>query len=326
MPNSLVRRRATIGCWLMSACKATAPLLQMNWPFTCIATAFLIFPIPGGRVRVFGTIGKTDPAHPRPDPTLADTQAMLDRRAGAGMRVTDPVWLTTFRINERKVSEYRYGRVFLMGDAAHIHSPAGGQGMNTGMQDAINLAWKLAMVVHNQAGTVLLDSYSPERTAVGNMVLRNATRLTDMGTLQNPVAQVARNLAMRFLFGFHAVRDRLATTMSEIEIAYANSPLSKGKHAGDRWAPEHYDGPPPGSGSEPRFVLYTADAEKGAALASRFPSLLEPAPRKPDHPYLLLLIVRPDGYIGFSSGDADWGDIDWSEAERYLQRLAPART
>jgi 2-polyprenyl-6-methoxyphenol hydroxylase-like FAD-dependent oxidoreductase len=284
---------------------------------------FVIFPIPGDRVRVLGTIGKTDPAHPRPDPTLADTQAMLDRRAGAGMRVTDPVWLTTFRINERKVSEYRHGRVFLMGDAAHIHSPAGGQGMNTGMQDAINLAWKLAMVVHNQASEVLLDSYSPERTAVGKMVLRNATRLTEMATLQNPVAQAARNLAMRFLFGFHAVRDKIVTTMSEIEIAYADSPLSSGSHAGDRFAPQHYNGAPPGSGAEPRFVLYTADGEKSAALASRFPSLLEPAPRKLDDPIRLLLIVRPDGYIGFSSGDADWSNIDWSEAERYLQRLVP---
>jgi 2-polyprenyl-6-methoxyphenol hydroxylase-like FAD-dependent oxidoreductase len=280
---------------------------------------FLVFPIPGDRARVFGTIGKTDPDHPRPDPTLADTQAMVDRRAGEGLRVSDPVWLTTFRINERKVTDYRYGRVFLMGDAAHIHSPAGGQGMNTGMQDGINLAWKLAMVLHDQAGAVLLDSYSPERSAVGKIVLRNATRLTDMATLQNPAAQAVRNLALRFALGFHAVRDKMATAMSEIDIAYADSPLSRGSHAGDRWAPEHYDGPPPGSGGEPRFSLYAADREKGAALASRFPSLLEPIPRQPVVPERIL-IVRPDGYIGFSSGRADWDD-----AERYLQRLAPAR-
>jgi 2-polyprenyl-6-methoxyphenol hydroxylase-like FAD-dependent oxidoreductase len=279
---------------------------------------FVVFPIPGGRARLTGVIGKTDPIHPRPDPTLADCQAMVDRRAGAGFRVTDPVWLTTFRINERKVSDYRHGRIFLMGDAAHIHSPAGGQGMNTGMQDAINLAWKLAMVVRGEAGTVLLDSYSPERTAVGDMVLRNAARLTDVATLTHPAAQAARNFALRILLGFHAVRDRMATTMSEIEITYAGSPLSSGLHAGARWAPEHYDGPPPGIGNEPRFVLYTVDSEKGAALAARFPSLVEPKPRTPDDPRRLL-IVRPDGYIGFSSGDAAW-----VEAERYLQRLAPA--
>ena len=279
---------------------------------------FVIFPIPGGRARLTGTIGKTDPQHPRPDPTLADCQDMVDRRTGGAFRVTDPVWLTNFRIDERKVSDYRRGRVFLMGDAAHIHSPAGGQGMNTGMQDAINLAWKLAMALHGQAGAILLESYSPERTAVGEMVLRNATRLTDLATLAHPAAQAARNLALHVLFGFHAVRDRMATTMSEIGIAYTSSPLSSGSLAGARWAPGHYDGAPPGTGSEPRFVLYTADAERGAALSTRFPSLLEPHPRTlQDHAHQLL-IVRPDGYIGFSSGDAAW-----VEAERYLQRLAP---
>lgn len=288
-----------------------APYLHRDGPF-------VVFPIPGGRARVIAATGKTDPAHPRPDPTLGDVQAMIDRRAGGGFRAVDPVWLTNFRINERKVAEYRRGRVILAGDAAHIHSPAGGQGMNTGMQDAINLAWKLAMVARGQAAATLLDSYSPERSAVGDMVLRNAGRLTDVATLAHPAAQAARNLVLRVLLGFHAVRDKMATTMSEIEIAYANSPLSRGKDAGARWAPEHYDGPPPGAGREPRFVLYAADVEKRAVLAARFPALLEPEPRQqPDGQRML--IVRPDGYIGLSAGEGAW-----REAESYLQQLAAA--
>jgi hypothetical protein len=214
---------------------------------------------------------------------------MVDRRAVGGFQVTDPIWLTNFRINERKVSDYRRGRIFLAGDAAHVHSLAGGQGMNTGMQDAINLAWKLAMVANGHANATLLDSYSPEPTAVGDLVLRNATRLTDIATLTNPAAQAARNLTLPVLFGFHALRERMATTMSEIEIAYAGSPLSSGSLAGTRWAPEDYDGPPPGAGSKPRFVLYAADGEKGAALAARFPSLLEPKPRTPRDPDRLFL-------------------------------------
>ena len=274
---------------------------------------FVVFPIPCGRARVIATVGKTDPSHPRPDPTLAEVQAMVDRRAGGGFRVVDPVWLSNFRINERKVSDYAKGRVFLAGDAAHVHSPAGGQGMNTGMQDAFNLAWKLAAVMRGDADSTLLDSYSPERTAVGDMVLRNASRLTDMVTLSHPAAQAARNLAIRFLLGLHAVQDRMAATMSEIEIAYAGSILSSGRQAGERLAPALYDGAPPGAGHDPRFVLYASDPERGATLTARFPAVLESKPRKPSRSDEIL-IVRPDGYIGYSGGSSEW-----EAAERYLR-------
>jgi len=276
---------------------------------------FVIFPIPGGRARVIATVGRTDAAHQRPDPTLDDVQALVDRRAGGGFRASDPVWLANFRINERKVTDYRRGRVFLAGDAAHVHSPAGGQGMNTGMQDAVNLAWKLAMVERGQAAEALLDSYSPERSAVGDLVLRNAGRLTDMATLANPAAQAARNLALRFLLGFHAIRDRMATQMSEIEIAYAGSPLSAGPGSGARWEPGTYEGPPPGAGGEPRFLLYAADAARGTAMTGRYSRLLEPAPRSPPDASDLF-VVRPDGYVGLSAPGAAW-DV----AERYLHGL-----
>ena len=279
---------------------------------------FVIFPIPGGRARVIATVGKTDPSHPRPDPTLAEVQAMVDRRAGGGFRVVDPVWLSNFRINERKVSDYATGRVFLAGDAAHVHSPAGGQGMNTGMQDAFNLAWKLAAVMKEDAASTLLDSYSPERTAVGDMVLRNASRLTDVGTLSHPAAQAARNLAIRFVLGLHTAQEKMAATMSEIEIAYAGSILSSGRHAGERLAPALYDGAPPGAGRDPRFVLYASDMRRGADLSARFPALLESEPRKPPRADEML-IVRPDGYIGHRGGGSDW-----ETAELYLQRWVRA--
>ena len=277
---------------------------------------FVVFPIPGGRARIVATVGKTVAGQSRPNPTLSDVQAMADERAGGGFRVTDPVWLSNFRINERKVSDYAHGRVFLAGDAAHVHSPAGGQGMNTGMQDAFNLSWKLAMVIRGAARPSVLDSYTPERSATGDMVLRNATRLTDMATLAHPAAQAARNLVLRFMLGFHAVQDRMAATMSEVEIAYAKSPLSIGRHAGDRLPPEYYDGAPPGNGTMPRFVLFAADGEKGAALAARFPSVLDPSPRTPPDAESLL-IIRPDGYVGLSAAGHDW-----AEAERYLHLLA----
>lgn len=275
---------------------------------------FVIFPLLDHRARIIATRGKTNTAHLRPDPVIADVQALIDQRAGGGFVASDPVWLTNFRINERKVSQYRYGRILLAGDAAHIHSPAGGQGMNTGMQDAINLAWKLAMVVQGDAGEHLLDSYSPERSAVGDMVLRNATALTDVATLTNPAAQAARNLVARFLLGFHTVRHEMAATMSEVDIAYKKSPLSSGRHGGARWDPRHYAGPPPGAGPSPRFALYAADADKAASITKKFATLVEATPRpSPDRDVHL---VRPDGYVGLTARADDWDKLD-----RYLQEL-----
>ena len=188
--------------------------------------------------------------------------------------------------------------------------------MNTGMQDAFNLAWKLALVIRGEARDTLLDSYSRERSKVGDMVLRNASLLTDMATLSNPVALAARNLALRVMLGLHAVQHRMATTMSEIDIHYAGSPLSEGKLAGRRLDPAHYDGPPPGSGSAPRWSLYAAHTERATALASRFADLLEPTLRKLDNADQIV-IVRPDGYIGFLGGRGQW-----SAAESYLTGIA----
>ena len=279
------------------------------------AGPFVSFPLPGGRARIIATRGKLDTSHPRPEPTIADVQALIDQRAGGGFAASDPVWLTSFHINERKVSQYRHRRIFLAGDAAHIHSRAGGQGMNTGMQDAFNLAWKLAMVVHGDAAETLLDSYSPERNAVGNMVLRNATLMTDVGTLTNPAAQAARNIVARFMLGFHAVRNEIVATMSEIEIAYAKSPLSSGTHAGARWNPQYYAGPPPGAGHSPRFIIYAPEPQQADALAKKFPKLVEGEARlSPDKN---MYVVRPDGYVGLTVGVKDW-----DKAERYLQALA----
>jgi 2-polyprenyl-6-methoxyphenol hydroxylase-like FAD-dependent oxidoreductase len=131
-----------------------------------------IFPIARDRFRVIADFGAANAAA-RMDPTLEEVQEVLDRRGPGGIRVSSPRWLAAFRINERKVMRYRVGRAFLAGDAAHIHSPAGGQGMNTGMQDAFNLAWKLALVCRGEGRPEpLLDSYSAERSAIGDVVLK----------------------------------------------------------------------------------------------------------------------------------------------------------
>jgi 2-polyprenyl-6-methoxyphenol hydroxylase-like FAD-dependent oxidoreductase len=171
--------------------------------------------------------------HPR-DPTLEDVQAIVEQRGPKGVSLFDPIWLSSFRINSRKVASYQAGRVFLTGDAAHVHSPAGGEGMNTGMQDAFNLAWKLALAMHGTCGDARLDTYIPERSGVGDEVLKNTARLTTIGTLRNPVAEDLRNIVGRVAFGLATVRRAFADRMSQVSVGYPESPMNAGGHSSFR--------------------------------------------------------------------------------------------
>jgi hypothetical protein len=242
---------------------------------------------------------------------LTQAQEIVDRRGPGGLVLSDPVWLSSFRINERKVADYRSGRAFVVGDAAHVHSPAGGQGMNTGMQDAFNLAWKLALVCHGACvGNALLDSYSKERSAVGDKVLADAGRLTAIAVMRNHAAQGVRNLIGGFLFGLAPVRQAMADTLSEVSIGYPRSPLN-GAHGhglggpapGERLAA--VDGQRPvGAGDAPRFALFAAPGEEAARLLRDHASLLEPTLRAPLADGGLWL-VRPDGYVACAVWEAD---------------------
>jgi 2-polyprenyl-6-methoxyphenol hydroxylase-like FAD-dependent oxidoreductase len=221
------------------------------------------FPIDRQHMRVIADVG---PAGNQPLPTdltLAEVQAKVDEGGPKGLRLSNPVWLSYFRINERKVRDYRQGRVMLAGDAAHIHSPAGGQGMNTGMQDAFNLAWKLALIEKGQGRPeVLLQSYSTERSAVGDQVLKNAERFTTMATLKSPVAQWLRNHIVPILGSFDAVQDRIRDEWFEFSVNYRHSPLSGeswpmltgGLAAGDRLC----DAPLVGATDGSRTTLFSA--------------------------------------------------------------------
>jgi 2-polyprenyl-6-methoxyphenol hydroxylase-like FAD-dependent oxidoreductase len=259
-----------------------------------------VFPITPGRYRVIADGGASQ-GERAADPTLEQMQALFDRRGPGGVTLGEPIWLSGFRINERKVREYRAGRVFLAGDAAHVHSPAGGQGMNTGMQDAINLAWKLALVCR---GTLpaepLLASYSPERSAVGDKVLADAGRLTQAATLRNPLAVAARNLVASLALGLPPLREAMVQNFSEITIGYPASPLN-GPHLGHGPAPGQRIAPVPGqppigAGREPRFALLAEPGEELQAVLLEYAGLLEPQLRPPPQAGGIWL-VRPDGYV-----------------------------
>jgi 2-polyprenyl-6-methoxyphenol hydroxylase-like FAD-dependent oxidoreductase len=196
--------------------------------------AMAIFPMGRGRFRLMADGGAARGEDRAPDPTLDEIRAILDERGPGGWTPHDPVWLSSFRIHECKVADYRHGRVFLAGDAAHVHSPAGGQGMNTGMQDAYNLAWKLALVERGRGrAEPLLQSYSAERSPVGELVLKRAAAFTRMATLRNPIAQHLRNRLASLLASFEVVQHRLGDQFAELSIAYPKSPIL-GEHSGRR--------------------------------------------------------------------------------------------
>src|SRR5262249_40354582 len=137
-------------------------------------SAIALFPFQNGVWRLFTERPGTGNEEA---PTLEELQGYADRHGPAGLKLRDPSWLSVFHINERLAAHYRKGRCFLAGDAAHIHSPAGGQGMNTGIQDAVNLGWKLGHVMNGfgDAG-LLLDSYGPERRPIAREVIKGATQ------------------------------------------------------------------------------------------------------------------------------------------------------
>ncbi|MEZ4436604.1 MAG: FAD-dependent monooxygenase [bacterium] len=166
------------------------------------------------------------------DPTLDDFQRRADA-IGVGLRLRDPVWLARFRLHHRGVDHYRAGPVFVAGDAAHIHSPAGGQGMNTGIQDAFNLAWKLAAVIVDGADGRLLDSYHTERWPVGDRLLRVTDRLFSLMSSPRPWVQRVRNVVAPLvgprLLATAARRRRGFGFVSQLAIRY---PVGFGGEAG----------------------------------------------------------------------------------------------
>jgi 2-polyprenyl-6-methoxyphenol hydroxylase-like FAD-dependent oxidoreductase len=237
--------------------------------------------------------GGQEPARP----TLEELQALADTFAGGRLRLRDPVWLTYFRLAHRHAARYRAGRVFVAGDAAHVHSPAGAQGMNTGIQDAWNLGWKLALVARGLAEEALLDSYDAERRPVGRFVVRFTDRAFAVATSTSPIIRALRTrlvprvlpLALRFnralAYGFR--------TIAQLGIGYRHSPavqegrppLRRGPRAGDRLPDARVarDGQMSWLGealAAPRFHLLLCgptqdwDAAQLTALRSRYPDTL----------------------------------------------------
>lgn len=160
------------------------------------------------------------------DPTFEDiSQAFAERSLEQGAKIYDPIWITKFYIHHRQVQKYSVGRIFLAGDAAHVHSPMGAQGMNTGMQDVYNLAWKIALVNKKQAVPSLLDSYHNERFPIGKEVVFITDKLTKAMSIKNPFLIFLRNQFVKLMSSFSVVKRRILSLLSQMDFNYRHSPI-----------------------------------------------------------------------------------------------------
>ncbi len=282
------------------------------------ASDFLaIFPLRGdGRARLVGTVRQEADGPQQPLTWENVSQDVIRRMHIDVARVT---WFSTYRVHHRVADHFRRGRAFLLGDAAHVHSPVGGQGMNTGIGDAINLSWKLAHVLRGRASAALLDSYEPERIAFARRLVATTDRAFTAVTSRSVLARALRmDIAPTVippLLGSARARHLLFRTVSQIGVQYRGGPLSVGRvgavRGGDRlpWvAPVGADGDnfAPLTALDWQVHVYgaTTPALRGLCDARGLP--LHAFPWRPDvgHTGLTqdaLYLVRPDGYIAVAA-------------------------
>ncbi len=198
----------------------------------------------GQRVRLVGVVSGERAEHAE-TLTFDDVSKKVIRNLQLQIGKVD--WFSTYHVHHRVATHFRKGRAFLVGDAGHLHSPVGGQGMNTGIGDAINLAWKLAAVVQGKAGERLLDSYEAERRPFALRLVNTTDRMFTLATSPGRFAKFVRTRlvprAMPLIVRLSAVQRLMFRTVSQTMISYRNGPLGSGKagrvHGGDRlpWAP-----------------------------------------------------------------------------------------
>jgi 2-polyprenyl-6-methoxyphenol hydroxylase-like FAD-dependent oxidoreductase len=280
------------------------------------ATDFLaVFPLKGqGRARLIGTV-REQSEHQRENLSWND----VSKRVIEWMRmdIGRVNWFSTYHVHHRVADHFRKGCAFLLGDAAHIHSPVGGQGMNTGIGDAVNLAWKLAAVLHRRANASLLDSFEPERIAFARRLVATTdqafTGVTSRGAIAQRVRLNVVPLLIAPLFELTAVRRFMFRTISQTAVNYRGSSLSEGRagkvHGGDRlpWVKADLDGVDqdnfkPLTSLDWQIHVYGDAAPEIHAVCDERGLPLHVFPWRPETGRTGLrrnavYLVRPDGYV-----------------------------
>ena len=277
----------------------------------------LVFPLKGERrARLIGVVRRE--AETRRDGLTWDDVGK-DLIARMGIAVERVNWFSTYHVHHRVADRFRKGRAFLLGDAAHIHSPVGGQGMNTGIGDAVNLAWKLADVLHARAPASLLDSYEPERAGFAQRLVATTDRAFTLVTSRGPVARYVRTTIVPRLvplvFRARTARRLMFRTISQTSLSYRDSPLSSGRagrvHGGDRlpWV-EAVDNFAPLDGLAWQIHVYGRAAPEIETLCRERRLSLHVFPwrsgmRRAGLRRDALYLVRPDGHVALADAGAD---------------------
>jgi 2-polyprenyl-6-methoxyphenol hydroxylase-like FAD-dependent oxidoreductase len=299
-----------------------------------------VFPLAGeGRARLIGTVRDERADH-------AETLKFEDVSSRAidhlKIQVKKVNWFSTYHVHHRVTEHFRKGRAFLLGDAAHIHSPAGGQGMNTGIGDAVNLAWKLAAVLARAAPESLLDTYETERIGFARRLVATTDRVFSFATAEGRIADIMRTRVVPVIFpkvvALGPVRDYIFRTVSQITLNYRSTPLSVGSaghvHGGDRLPWVRSEG-------EDNFASLSAMIWQIHVYGTARPELAKwSADRNvelhvfdwtPQHEAAglargALYLLRPDTYVALADASGGPDAVDRYCAERGLQLVARRAT
>jgi 2-polyprenyl-6-methoxyphenol hydroxylase-like FAD-dependent oxidoreductase len=285
-------------------------------------TFALMLPVrSSGMQRLIGILPDTPDGNP--DHGFEDVRPIVEPLLG--IRVEEVNWFSTYRVHHRVASLFRIGRCFIAGDAAHIHSPAGGQGMNTGIGDAVNLSWKLAHVLQDRADPRLLDSYEAERIVFARKLVATTDRVFQLVVSEGAGGQLVRHWLLPhvfpFLTGFAAARRAMFKTISQVQINYEASMLSAGRAGeilgGDRlpWVPDPmHDNFDPLQSLDWQLHVYGASS---ASLEAEADALGLPLHRfgwseAAGHAGLLrdaAYLIRPDGYVALALPRQESGSL-----------------
>jgi 2-polyprenyl-6-methoxyphenol hydroxylase-like FAD-dependent oxidoreductase len=281
------------------------------------STSFcVVFPIRStGNFRLIGIV----PPHLADSPSLTFEDIRADVHKLVGFEVTTVNWFSTYHVHHRVAERFRQGRVFLAGDAGHIHSPAGGQGMNTGIGDAVNLTWKVAGVVKGELNPGVLDSYEQERIAFAKSLVQSTDRAFQMMVSQSMEALLIRRVFLPYfvpaLLKLQPLRRAAFKVLSQTRISYRGSILSSGStssvQGGDRlpWVEELDNYAPLQSLKWQIHVYGDSAATPAVPLAVHHFSWTDGARRAgllPNAAYL----IRPDGHIGCCARSEDWDSLE----------------